>query len=98
MHTYSTKAEETVAWVGELDRQPDIVIADCRLHGGPELNRTHSWRPRPVRPPIPGLVLHGETDLQFLHECASNDLGIDFIQPEEIYARSSISRTRITKD
>ena len=26
--------------------------------------------------PILGLVLHGETYLQFLHECASYDLGI----------------------
>jgi hypothetical protein len=52
------------------------VIADYRLREG----RTGTEAILTVRTlfghPIPGLILTGETDLQFLRECAGHDVGI----------------------
>ena len=72
----AVSAEEAVTQVRELNRRPDIVIADYRLRDG----RTGTEAILAVRAlfdhPIPGLILTGETDLKFLSDCASHDLGI----------------------
>jgi two-component system, sensor histidine kinase len=72
----AVSADEAVAQVRELDRRPDIVIADYRLREG----RTGTEAILAIRAlydhPIPGLILTGETDLQFLCECDGHDLGI----------------------
>ena len=64
----AVSAEEAVAQVRELDRRPDIVIADYRLQDG----RTGTEAILAVRAlfdhPIPGLILTGETDRS---SCAS---------------------------
>jgi CheY-like chemotaxis protein len=72
----AVSAEEAVARVRESNRRPDIMIADYRLGDG----RTGTEAILAVRAlfdhPIPGLILTGETDLKFLSDCASPDLGI----------------------
>lgn len=72
----ATNAEEAIARVRELSRRPDILIADYRLRDG----HTGTEAVLAIRTlfnhPIPGLILTGETDLRFLHECAGHDLGI----------------------
>jgi PAS domain S-box-containing protein len=72
----ASDADQAVAQVRERGRQPDIVIADYRLHGG----RTGTEAIRAVRAlfdqPIPGVILTGETDPQFLRMVAGHDLGI----------------------
>jgi PAS domain S-box-containing protein len=72
----AVSAEEAVAQVRELGRRPDIVIADYRLQEG----RTGMDAIRAVRDlfdhPIPGLILTGETDLEFQRTAAGHGLGI----------------------
>jgi CheY-like chemotaxis protein len=72
----AASAEEAVARVRELNRRPDIMIADYRLQEG----RTGIEAILAVRAlfdhPIPGLILTGETDLKFLRECTGHDVGI----------------------
>jgi PAS domain S-box-containing protein len=72
----ATNAEEAIARVRKLSRRPDILIADYRLRDG----HTGTEAVLAIRTlfnhPIPGLILTGETDLRFLHECAGHDLGI----------------------
>jgi two-component system, sensor histidine kinase len=72
----SVSAEEAIARVRELNRRPDILSADYRLRDG----HTGTEAVLAIRAlfnhPIPGLILTGETDLRFLHECAGHDLGI----------------------
>jgi CheY-like chemotaxis protein len=72
----ATDTDQAVARIRERSRPPDIVIADYRLHGG----RTGTETILAVRAlfdqPIPGVILTGETDLQFLHTAAGHDLGI----------------------
>lgn len=72
----TTSADEAIAQVQGLGRRPDIVIADYRLRDG----RTGIEAILAIRTlsnrPIPGLILTGETDLQFLRECACHGLGI----------------------
>jgi CheY-like chemotaxis protein len=69
-------AEEAIARVRELNRRPDIVIADYRLQDG----HTGTEAILAVRAlfdyPIPGLILTGETDPTFLRECTGHDVGI----------------------
>ncbi|UEM24382.1 PAS domain-containing protein (plasmid) [Skermanella mucosa] len=71
-------AEEAVAQVRNAGRRPDIVLADYRLLDG----RTGTEAVVAIRAlfdhPIPGLILTGETDLQFLRACADHDLGIAY--------------------
>jgi PAS domain S-box-containing protein len=68
--------EQAIAEVREVGRPPDIVIADYRLregHTGMEAIYT-------VRAlfdqPIPGLILTGETDLDFQRTALAHGLGI----------------------
>jgi PAS domain S-box-containing protein len=72
----AVSAEEALARVRALNRRPDILIADYRLRDG----HTGTEAILAVRTlfnhPVPGLILTGETDLKFLHECAGHDLGI----------------------
>jgi two-component system, sensor histidine kinase len=72
----ATGAEEAVARIREVGRQPDIVIADYRLREG----RTGVEAIRAIRAlfdqPIPGLILTGETDLEFQRTAAAHGLGI----------------------
>jgi two-component system, sensor histidine kinase len=72
----ATDTDQAVARIRERNRPPDIVIADYRLHGG----RTGTEAILAVRTlfdqPIPGVILTGETDLQFLRTAAGHDLGI----------------------
>jgi CheY-like chemotaxis protein len=72
----AASAEEAVARVRELNRRPDIMIADYRLQDG----RTGTEAILAVRAlfdhPIPGLILTGETDPKFLRECTGHDVGI----------------------
>ena len=69
-------AEEAITRVRELNRRPDIVIADYRLQDG----HTGTEAILAVRAlfdyPIPGLILTGETDPKFLRECTGHDVGI----------------------
>jgi CheY-like chemotaxis protein len=72
----AVSAEEAVAQVRELNRRPDIIIADYRLQDG----RTGTEAILAVRTlfdhPIPGLILTGETDPKFLRECTGHGVGI----------------------
>ncbi len=72
----TASAEEAVAQVREVGRRPDIVIADYRLQEG----RTGMEAIHAVRDlfdhPIPGLILTGETDLEFQRTAAGHGLGI----------------------
>jgi CheY-like chemotaxis protein len=72
----AASAEEAVARVRELNRRPDIMIADYRLQEG----RTGIEAILAVRAlfdqPIPGLILTGEMDPKFLRECTGHDVGI----------------------
>jgi len=72
----ATDADQAVAEVRGTGRRPDIVIADYRLREG----RTGMEAIRAVRAlfdrHIPGLILTGETDLNFLRECNGNGVGI----------------------
>jgi PAS domain S-box-containing protein len=72
----AVSAEEAIARIRELNRRPDILIADYRLRDG----HTGTEAVLAIRAlfnhPIPGLILTGETDLRFLHECAGHGLGI----------------------
>jgi two-component system, sensor histidine kinase len=69
-------ADQAVARVRERSRQPDIVIADYRLQEG----RTGIEVIRAVRAlfdqPIPGVILTGETGLEFMRTVAGQDVGI----------------------
>jgi CheY-like chemotaxis protein len=82
----ATDAEQAVAEIREMGRRPDIVIADYRLREG----RTGTEAVLAVRAlfdqRIPGLILTGETDLNFLRECAGHDLGIAHkpVMPSEL--------------
>ena len=72
----ATDAEQAVAETREIGRRPDIVIADYRLREG----RTGVEAIRAIRAlfdqPIPGLILTGETDLEFQRTAAAHGLGI----------------------
>ena len=71
----ATDADQAVAEVRQAGRCPDIVIADYRLQEG----RTGMDAIRDVRAlfnqHIPGLILTGETDLEF-QRTAAHGLGI----------------------
>ena len=72
----ATDAEQAVAEAREVGRRPDIVIADYRLREG----RTGVEAIRAIRAlfdqPVPGLILTGETDLEFQRTAAAHGLGI----------------------
>jgi PAS domain S-box-containing protein len=72
----ATDAEDAVARIREVGRRPDIVIADYRLREG----RTGVEAIRAIRAlfdrPVPGLILTGETDLEFQRTAAAYGLGI----------------------
>jgi two-component system, sensor histidine kinase len=72
----ATDTDQAVTRIRERSRPPDIVIADYRLHGG----RTGTEAILAIRAlfdqPIPGVILTGETDLQFLRTAGGHDLGI----------------------
>jgi two-component system, sensor histidine kinase len=68
--------EEAVVRLTELDRCPDFVISDYRLQDG----QTGTEAIVAVRvlfdQPIPGVILTGETDSEFLRKAAEQCLGI----------------------
>jgi two-component system, sensor histidine kinase len=72
----ATDAEQAVAEVREMGRRPDIVIADYRLREG----RTGMEAIHAVRALfdqlIPGVILTGETGLEFIRTVAGQDVGI----------------------
>jgi two-component system, sensor histidine kinase len=72
----ATDADEAIAEIREAGRPPDIVIADYRLREG----RTGMEAIHAVRAlfdqRIPGLILTGETDLEFQRSAAAHGLGI----------------------
>jgi PAS domain S-box-containing protein len=72
----ATDAEEAVSKTREGGRRPDIVLADYRLREG----RTGVEAIHAVRAlfdqHVPGLILTGETDLEFQRMVAAHGLGI----------------------
>jgi PAS domain S-box-containing protein len=72
----ATDAEQAVAETREVGRRPDIVIADYRLREG----HTGVEAIRAIRAlfdqPVPGLILTGETNLEFQRTAAAHGLGI----------------------
>jgi CheY-like chemotaxis protein len=72
----ATDADQAVAEIRKAGRRPDIVIADYRLREG----RTGMEAIRDIRAlfdqRIPGLILTGETDLEFQRTAAAHGLGI----------------------
>jgi CheY-like chemotaxis protein len=72
----AVSAEEAIARIRELNRRPDILIADYRLRDGHTGTEAVLAIRALFNQPVPGLILTGETDLRFLHECAGHGLGI----------------------
>jgi PAS domain S-box-containing protein len=72
----ATDADQAVGRIRERRRRPDIVLADYRLQDG----RTGTEAIRAIRALfdhlIPGVILTGETDLNFLRTAAGDGVGI----------------------
>ena len=72
----ATDADQAIAEVRKAGRPPDIVIADYRLQEGRTgMEAIHAVRALFDRR-IPGLILTGETDLEFQRTAAAHGLGI----------------------
>jgi CheY-like chemotaxis protein/anti-sigma regulatory factor (Ser/Thr protein kinase) len=72
----ATDAEEAVSKTREGGRRPDIVLADYRLREGRTgVEAIHAIRAL-FDQRVPGLILTGETDLEFQRMVAAHGLGI----------------------
>ena len=73
-------AQKAVEGLSRMGRRPDLIVADYRLREGQfgtdAVARIRALYGDPGKPPIPGLILTGETGPDCERDAAAHGLGI----------------------